>query len=86
MSLLQRLSHSHAGERGRPPALRISHALEAAVGRYEPLPLEARRAPVDPYAAWIAQLEAMRERDDRSHIRCVYRYRGTGATRSSPKP
>jgi hypothetical protein len=66
-------------------ARHINQALEAAVGRYEPLPLEASRAPVDPYLAWLADRDAALEREDRSGIRWVYRSPGTDAAKLHPK-
>jgi hypothetical protein len=85
MSLILRRSHPLPGDSCRQPACHTSQELEAAAGRHEPLRLEARRAPVDPYVAWLAQREAARERDDGSRIRWVYRHRGTGATTPNPK-
>ena len=85
MSLIQRRSHRRRGDLRRQPACHTSQGLEAAVGRYEPVALEAGQAPVDPYGAWLEQLEAARERDDSSRIRWVYRYNAAGATIANPK-
>jgi hypothetical protein len=86
MSLIQRRSHAQPGDRRRQLACHshINQELEAAVGRYEPVPLDANRAPADPYVAWLAQRETAQEREDPSRRRWVYRYRGTGATAPNP--
>jgi hypothetical protein len=85
MTLLQRLSRSHPDDPGRELDHHIDQALEAAVGRYEPIALEAHSLPVDPYMAWLAQHEGALEREDGSRIRWVYRHRGSPAAISNPK-
>ena len=82
MSLLERLSHSQRDDARCQVAQYANQEVEPAIGRYEPNALEAQRIHLDPYVAWLEQRDAIRERDDRSRIRCVYRYRGT-ATRIS---
>ncbi len=37
--------------------------------------LDVRRAPVDPYAVWLEQREAERERVEHEELRWVHRYR-----------
>jgi hypothetical protein len=85
MSLLHRPSHSARTEPRADLLRHINQELEAAVGRYEPIPLEASRVPVDPYLAWLEERHGWLEQEDRSRIRWVYHSPSTGAAKLNPK-
>jgi hypothetical protein len=49
------------------------------IGRHEPQMLNERAFPRDPYAAWLAEQEADRERAEGSNVRWIQRPRGLDA-------
>ena len=76
MRLLRSNKTPRSGEPPRrAPQLRVVNdsAAEPA-SRYEPETLVRRRACADPYALWLAEREAERERRERPEIKWVYRY------------
>jgi hypothetical protein len=56
---------------------------EPTMSRHEPQAFTARALPRDPYAAWLEQREAERQRDEGSAIRWVYRPRITRDVRTT---
>ncbi|MGO9488795.1 MAG: hypothetical protein ACLQBB_07185 [Solirubrobacteraceae bacterium] len=54
--------------------------------RHEPQSLRVGPAPVDPYAAWLEQREAERERVEQPGVRWVHRPRVTAAQREQQGP
>jgi hypothetical protein len=50
---------------------------EPTLTRHEPFVFTERAFPRDPYAAWLEQREADRQREEDSQIRWVYRPRIT---------
>ena len=56
---------------------------EPMMTRHEPQSLTERAFPRDPYAAWLEQREADRQRDEDTPIRWVYRPRIVGDVRAA---
>jgi hypothetical protein len=56
---------------------------EPTMTRHEPQAFTERAFPRDPYAAWLEQREADRQRDEDAAIRWVYRPRIVGDMRTA---
>jgi hypothetical protein len=56
----------------------IAAGSEDSLCRHEPQTLTGRTAPADPYAAWLQQREADREREQQEPVRWVFRQRIAG--------
>jgi hypothetical protein len=87
MGLLQGNRQSERDDSSIPFSGGIAHsgrdAAEDTLTRHEPLAFGARRVPVDPYSAWLAQRDSERAFEERPPTRWVHRYRGVGAPAGS---